>query len=144
MSQFKVPVISFCFIAYLLSLSIATQDESNRRVAYGILLANPMGMGMGAASAPYPMYQQPYYGMAGYPSSGGPMGWPIQASMYPSASSASPGFTFPGQSYQPYPAASSGSPAFSVPGQGGYFGPLTGMTGLSPYSGYSPLTMIGR
>lgn len=146
MSQFKVPVISFHFIVYFLSLSIASQDESNRRVAYGLLFANPMGMG---ASAPYPVYQQPYYGMAGYPSAAaGPMAWPMQASaMYPSASgSGSPGFTFPGQSYQQYPGQSyqqypAASSGFSVPGQGGYFGP---MAGLSPYSGYSPLTMIGR
>lgn len=57
MSQFKVPVISSIAL-YFLSLTmgyVSSQDESNRRVAYGILLANPMG----AASSPYPVYQFP-------------------------------------------------------------------------------------
>lgn len=61
MSQLNVPFSPLLILSLslsILSLSIGLtsgQDESNRRIAYGILLANPMG----APSSPYPMYQFP-------------------------------------------------------------------------------------
>lgn len=85
---------------------------------------------------------------SGYPSAN-PMGWGQGAmQQYPGASypaASYPAASYPAASYPSY--GHSGASTSAFPGQGSYFGPLAQMAGMSPtgpYSGYSPLTMIGR